>query len=112
MRVENLDQKIAQKLIKFRQSLGLSQRQFAQRADIDQAHLNKIEKCKMSVSFTNLQKISKTYKVPIKHFFEFDEATGNNPQLEKISALVGSISENWKLRLLEGFLRELRDTTP
>ena len=41
---QDLDKKIATNIIAFRKSLKLSQRQFALKAEIDQSHINKIEK--------------------------------------------------------------------
>ena len=107
MRVKNLEASIVKKLIDFRKSLNLSQRQFALRADIDPPHLNKIEQGIMSASLTNLQKISEAYSIPLRYFFEFSET--KEPQLHKqLIPLTRSINEDWKLKILIALTREVK----
>ena len=107
MKSQELDKKIADNIIAFRKSLQLSQRQFALRAEIDQSHINKIEKTTMSASLNNLQKISETYNVPIKDFFNFSDQE-KNIYHKKTSLLLNSISEEWKHKLILILVRELK----
>ena len=107
MRSQDLDKKLADNIIAFRKSLKLSQRQFALKADIDQSHINKIEKAKMSISLNNLQKISEAYNVPIKKFFEFSNQKETIYKKES-HLLLSSISEEWKYKIILSLIRELK----
>ena len=107
MRSQDLDKKIAGNITALRNSLKLSQRQFALRTEIDQSHINKIEKTAMSVSLNNLQKISETFNVPIKDLFNFSDQEKNASHKE-ISLLLNSISEEWKHKVILALTRELK----
>ena len=107
MKSQDLDKKIATNIIAFRKSLKLSQRQFALKAEIDQSHINKIEKTTMSASLNNLQKISEAYNIPIKNFFDFSSKEKNTYQKEA-SLLLSSIPEEWKHKLILALIRELK----
>lgn len=107
MKSQDLDKKIATNIIAFRKSLKLSQRKFALKAEIDQSHINKIEKTTMSVSLNNLQKISEAYDIPIKNFFDFSGQEKNTHQKEA-SLLLSSIPEEWKHKLILALMRELK----
>ena len=107
MKSQDLDKKIATNIIAFRKSLKLSQRQFALKAEIDQSHINKIEKTTMSVSLNNLQKISEAYNIPIKIFFDFSSKEQNTHQKEA-NLLLSSIPEEWKHKLILALIRELK----
>ena len=107
MRLQDLDKKIAANITALRNSLKLSQRQFALRAELNQSHINKIEKTTMSASLNNLQKISETYNVPIKSFFEFSDQKQNTYQKES-NLLLNSISEEWKHKVILALIRELK----
>ena len=110
MRIEELDKKIAANLIVFRKALGLSQRQFALRAKIDQAHLNKIESAQMSITFTNLHKISETYNVEVMNFFNFENQEKSELQQQAISLI--SSMEEWKLKIILSLIKELKSVVP
>ena len=107
VRSQDLDKKIAANITALRNSLKLSQRQFALRTEIDQSHINKIEKTAMSVSLNNLQKISETFNVPIKDLFNFSDQEKNTAHKE-ISLLLNSISEEWKHKVILALTRELK----
>lgn len=107
MRSQDLDKKIAANIIAFRRALKLSQRKFAIKVNIDQSHINKIEKSTMSVSLNNLQKISEAYNVPIKKFFEFSNQKETYYEKEA-NLLLSSISEEWKHKIILCLIRELK----
>ena len=107
MRSQDLDKKIATNITAFRQALKLSQRKFAIKANIDQSHINKIEKTTMSVSLNNLQKISDAYNVPIKTFFEFSNQEETTYEKEA-ALLLCSISEEWKHKIILSLIREIK----
>ena len=107
MRSQDLDKKLADNIIAFRKALKLSQRQFALKANIDQSHINKIEKATMSVSLNNLQKISEAYNVPIKTFFEFSNK-GETTYEKEIKSLLNTLSEEWKYKIILSLIRELK----
>ena len=107
MRSQDLDKKLADNIIAFRKALKLSQRKFALKANIDQSHINKIEKATMSVSLNNLQKISEAYNVPIKEFFEFSKQKETTYEKETL-LLLSSISEEWKYKIILSLIREIK----
>ena len=107
MRSQDLDKKLAANIIAFRRVLKLSQRKFALKANIDQSHINKIEKATMSISLNNLQKISEAYDVPIKTFFEFSNQEEMTFEKE-VTLLLSSISEEWKHKIILSLIREVK----
>ena len=112
MRSEELERKVAKNVTAFRKNLGLSQRQFALKAGIEPSHLNKIERFVMSLSFNNLQKISDTYKISPKSFFEFSKKETKEPlQKKAILILLDGVKETWKLKLIADLIWGLHSST-
>jgi len=63
---------LGERVKKLRKSLGLTQKQFAQRVPgkIDYTYIGKIERGRQYPSLKLLERIGRTYSVPLRYFFE------------------------------------------
>jgi len=64
--------KVGQRVKKLRKSLGLTQKQFASwvPGKVDHTYIGKIERGYQYPSLKLLEKIGRTYHVPLSYFFE------------------------------------------
>ncbi len=90
--IKNLKQKIAKNLKKYRESLSLSQDDFAEKVGLSKDTIGKIEKAKSSLTLNVLSKIVSSFDVKPSYFYTFDNIQLSDSKNEKISA----ISENLK----------------
>ncbi len=65
----DIKQKFGQKVKKLRLKKGLSQEEFAFKADLDRTYISSIEKGNRNVSITVIEKISNALEVDIKELF-------------------------------------------
>ena len=110
MRAEELDEIVVKNIIAFREALGLSQRQFALKADIEPSYLNKIEKFAMSPSNSNVQKISEAYNVDPSVFYKAFKGKESKNRI-KAKMLLDSTKEEWKLELICSLIRQVYSCT-
>lgn len=89
---QNIKQKIAKNLKNFRESLSLSQDDFAEKIGLSKDTIGKIEKSKSSLTLNVLSKIVSTFNVKPAYFYPFENAQFSDSKTEKIEA----ISENLK----------------
>ena len=61
------------KIKHIRQSLNLSQEEFAQRIGIHRTYLGQIERAEKSMSIKNIEKICKALNIEPKELFDFDD---------------------------------------
>lgn len=67
-----ITKRVGERLLKLRKNLGLTQKKFAQKVPgkVDYTYIGKIERGEQYPSLKMLEKIAKTFSVPLGYFFE------------------------------------------
>ena len=100
--------KIGERLKKLRKRLGLTQREFAERVhgDVGPSWIGKIERGQSSPSFQMLERIAKTFSVPLSYFFEDDDfllsLVLNHPITRRIISLFMIIGNAGMMAVIAG----------
>ena len=56
-----------------RKKHNISQEELAERANLDRTYINSVENGKRNISIINIEKISKSFDITLKDFFDFKE---------------------------------------
>ena len=100
--------KLGQRVKKLRKSLGLTQREFAQRipGKLDYSYIGKIERGNQYPSLKMLDRIGKAFSVPLGYFFEDDSF------IKSLDLLPGEIRDLLKDRKRLDLLKMSRGLDP
>lgn len=100
--------KIGERLKKLRKRLGLTQREFAERVhgDVGPSWIGKIERGQSSPSFQMLERIAKTFSVPLSYFFEGDDF------LLSLDLAPGEVRDLMKDKKRQDLLKMTRGSSP
>jgi transcriptional regulator with XRE-family HTH domain len=104
--------KIGERLKKLRTSLGLTQREFAERVygNVDPSWIGKIERGKSYPSFQMLERIAKTFSAPLSYFFQDDDE--DDDLLLSLDLISSEVKDLVKDKKRQGLLKMTRGFSP
>jgi transcriptional regulator with XRE-family HTH domain len=107
---------LGERIRALRHSLGWSQEQLGERADLHPTYIGGIERGERNVSLENLQKISSAFKLSIAELFDFP-ATPNQRKILESKVLIlmrhyDQKSLHFVVTVLENFDRWLKGLSP
>ncbi len=94
---------VGERLKKLRKNLGFTQKEFAARVAVDHTYIGKIERGYQYPSLKMLERIGKTFSVPLSYFFEDDSF------LKSLDLLPSEIKDLLKDKKRQHWLRMSRE---
>lgn len=94
-------------LKKIRKSRKISQRYFAEKADLSETTILGLEKGQIAIQFETLEKLCLALDVPPSAFFT-DEDSSQDLAVQKIQHAIKDLSEE-KLKIVYNLIRELKN---
>jgi len=104
----NIKENLGCKIKLYRKLRGISQEELAEKLDISQQTLSKIECGKSFLTSDTLEKISTVLNVNVYELFMFEECTSTNATIEEIEVYLNLLKSNpQKLSCVRKIIKEI-----
>ena len=107
--VKHVRQALGERVRTLRKDRGLSQQRLGQRSGLSGKFIGEVERGEKSISIDSLYHVSVALDVTLRDLTDMGPARkrGNNPELEKLSALLSELRNRQHIRRAYGVLRAM-----
>lgn len=110
--MENTKELLGALIKEIRKARGLTQEQLAEKIDVDQKHVSRIELGKSFPSIVRLEKMADALNVPLMGFFDFLHLEEDDDVIVNLEAMLMELDGNSRkiaYRLIRAIIKALKD---
>jgi len=104
---------LGERIREIRKTCGLTQEELAEKVDIEQKHVSRIELGKSCPTIDRLEKMAVAMNVPLSSFFDFMHLENNDERTASIEEMLRELNEESKkvaYKMIKAIIKTLKDT--